>query len=132
MKRAQGEESKRVGIWIRVSTEVQVRGESPEHHERRARLYAEAKDWTVVTLYRLDAKSGKTVVEHPEAKRMLADIRAGNIFGSDTGHHSGGQYIHRWCRDIRVNPLNLRLRGSPGADATAAWKLNSSATCPQS
>lgn len=109
MKRAQGEESKRVGIWIRVSTDDQVRGESPEHHERRARLYAEAKDWTVVTVYRLDATSGKTVVEHPEAKRMLADVRAGNIFGSDMGHHSGGQSIHRWCRDIRVNPLNLHL-----------------------
>jgi len=32
-----------VGIWIRVSTEDQARGESPEHHEKRARLYAEAK-----------------------------------------------------------------------------------------
>ena len=39
--------TKRVGIWIRVSTEDQVRGESPEHHERRARAYAEAKGWTV-------------------------------------------------------------------------------------
>jgi site-specific DNA recombinase len=34
------QDSKHVGIWIRVSTEDQVRGESPEHHERRARLYA--------------------------------------------------------------------------------------------
>ena len=37
------EEKKPVGIWIRVSTEDQARGESPEHHEKRARLYAEAK-----------------------------------------------------------------------------------------
>lgn len=29
--------NKRVGIWLRVSTEDQVRGESPEHHEKRAR-----------------------------------------------------------------------------------------------
>ena len=36
---------KHVGIWIRVSTEDQAKGESPEHHERRARMYAEAKDW---------------------------------------------------------------------------------------
>ena len=28
---------KRVGIWIRVSTEDQAKGESPEHHEQRAR-----------------------------------------------------------------------------------------------
>lgn len=28
------EKQKHVGIWIRVSTEDQVRGESPEHHVR--------------------------------------------------------------------------------------------------
>jgi len=72
---------KRVGIWIRVSTEDQVRGESPETHERRARLYAEAKNWNVVEVYRLDAVSGKTVKDTPEAKRMLADIKEGHITG---------------------------------------------------
>ena len=50
-------------------------------HERRARLYAEAKGWTVVEVYRLDAVSGKTVKEHPEAKRMLEDIREHHITG---------------------------------------------------
>src|SRR5438093_8162247 len=73
--------NKRVGIWIRVSTEDQVRGESRETHERRARLYAEAKGWNIIEVYRLDAVSGKTVKEHPEAKRMLADIRDGHISG---------------------------------------------------
>jgi site-specific DNA recombinase len=73
--------AKRVGIWIRVSTDDQVKGESPEHHERRARLYAEAKVWTVVEVYRLDAISGKTVKEFPETKRMLEDIRSGHITG---------------------------------------------------
>ncbi|ABC33041.1 Site-specific recombinase [Hahella chejuensis KCTC 2396] len=72
---------KRVGIWIRVSTEDQVKGESPEHHERRGRLYAEAKEWEVVEVYRLDALSGKTVKEYPETKRMLADIKTGHITG---------------------------------------------------
>lgn len=72
---------KQVGIWIRVSTEDQVRGESPETHERRARLYAESKGWNVVTVYRLDATSGKTVMDHPEAKRMMRDVREGNISG---------------------------------------------------
>lgn len=75
------EDSKRVGIWIRVSTEEQVKGESPEHHERRARLYAEAKGWNVIEVYRLDALSGKTVKEYPETKRMLADIKSGHITG---------------------------------------------------
>lgn len=73
--------TKRIGIWIRVSTEDQVRGESPEHHERRARAYAEAKGWNVVEVYRLDAISGKTVKDTPEGKRMLADIRRGHITG---------------------------------------------------
>ena len=52
---------KRIDIWIRVSTEDQVRGESPETHERRARLYVEAKGWNIIEVYRLDAVSGKTV-----------------------------------------------------------------------
>ena len=73
--------AKPVGIWIRVSTEDQVRGESPEVHEKRARLYAEARAWAVREVYRLEAVSGKAVMEHPEAKRMLADIRSGHITG---------------------------------------------------
>src|SRR5690606_27645780 len=72
---------KSVGIWIRVSTEDQARGESPEHHERRARLYAEAKGWKVREVYDLSGVSGKSVIEHPEAKRMLGDIRSGHITG---------------------------------------------------
>lgn len=70
---------KHVGVWVRVSTEDQVRGESPEHHEKRARAYAEAKGWKVVELYRLEAVSGKAVMAHPDAQRMLADVRAGRI-----------------------------------------------------
>ncbi len=73
--------AKVVGIWIRVSTEDQVRGDSPEVHEKRARMYAEAREWTVMEVYRLEAVSGKSVIEHPEAKRMLADVRAGRITG---------------------------------------------------
>lgn len=72
---------KHVGIWIRVSTEDQVQGESPEHHEKRASAYAEAKGWHVVETYRLDAVSGKAVMAHPEAQRMLGDIRSGRISG---------------------------------------------------
>ena len=71
----------RVGIWLRVSTEDQVKGESPEHHLARAQAYAEAKDWKVVEIYRLDAVSGKSVIGLPEAQRMLSDIRNGNISG---------------------------------------------------
>jgi site-specific DNA recombinase len=75
------ETKKNVGIWIRVSTDMQVKDESPEHHERRARLYAEAKGWTVVTVYRLEAMSGKSVMDYSETKRMLQDMREGLITG---------------------------------------------------
>ncbi|WP_113663503.1 recombinase family protein [Pedobacter nanyangensis] len=74
-------EHKQIGIWIRVSTDYQVRDESPEHHEQRARYYAKSRDWDVVEVYRLDAISGKTVMEHPETQRMLNDIRTGRITG---------------------------------------------------
>src|SRR5665213_3837 len=73
--------AKDVGIWIRVSTEDQARGDSPEHHEQRARLYAEAQGYTVREVYKLDAVSGKSVMEHAETKRMLADIRARRVHG---------------------------------------------------
>jgi len=75
------QQSMNVGIWIRVSTEDQAKGESPEHHEKRARLYAEAKGWDVKVVYHLEAVSGKSVMHHPEAKRMLRDIREGVITG---------------------------------------------------
>lgn len=75
------ETNKNVAIWIRVSTEMQVKGESPEHHEKRARLYAEAKGWNVLEVYRLEAISGKSVMEQPETKRMLKDVKSGKISG---------------------------------------------------
>ena len=49
------EKAKPVGIWIRVSTEDQAKGESPEHHEKRARFYAESKGWKVKEVYHLEA-----------------------------------------------------------------------------
>jgi len=70
-----------VGIWIRVSTEDQAQGESPEHHEERARAYAKFNNWEIVTVYHLEAVSGKSVMEHPEAKRMLREVRSGAIQG---------------------------------------------------
>lgn len=72
---------KTVGIWIRVSTEDQAKGESPEHHERRAGFYAESKGWQVREVYHLEAVSGKSVMGIPETDRMLKDIRTGRITG---------------------------------------------------
>ena len=73
--------SKSVGIWIRVSTEDQAHGESPEHHERRAHYYAESKEWKVKEVYHLEAVSGKSVKDHPETQRMMKDIKRGHITG---------------------------------------------------
>src|ERR1700752_4701213 len=72
---------KEVGIWIRVSTEDQAKGESPEHHEKRARYYAESKGWHVIDIYHLEGTSVKSVKEPPECQRMMKDIKAGHITG---------------------------------------------------
>lgn len=72
---------KPVGIWIRVSTEDQAKGESPKHHEKRARFYADSKEWDIREVYHLEAVSGKSVMDHPEARRMLKDIERGHITG---------------------------------------------------
>lgn len=81
MKNGERQQKKRVGIWIRVSTEDQARGDSPEHHEKRARYYAESRNWQVVEVYHLEAISGKTVLGLPETKRMLDHIASGHITG---------------------------------------------------
>ena len=73
--------TKSVGIWIRVSSEDQAKGESPEHHEQRAREYAKFNEWTVVEVYDLAGVSGKTVMENAEANRMMADLKRGHING---------------------------------------------------
>jgi site-specific DNA recombinase len=73
--------NKPVGIWIRVSTDDQAKGESPEHHEERARLYAKSRGWQVKELYDLAGQTGKAVMQHPEAKRMMKDIERGHITG---------------------------------------------------
>ncbi len=71
----------KVGVWIRVSTDEQARGDSPEHHRRRAAQYAAFNDWEVLETYDLSGVSGKTVLDHPEAKRMLNDIKSRHIQG---------------------------------------------------
>jgi site-specific DNA recombinase len=69
----------KTAIWIRVSTLDQKRGDSPEVHEKRARLYAESKGWEIVTVYNLAGVSGKTVIEQEETKRMIQDVKEGRV-----------------------------------------------------
>ena len=72
-------DNRKVGIWIRVSTEEQAKGEAPEHHLERAKMFAQAKGWQIAEVYDLAGQSGKSVMEHPEAKRMMADVKRGHI-----------------------------------------------------
>ena len=72
---------KKVGVWIRVSTEDQKRGDSPEHHKDQARAYAKLHDYEIVEIYDLTGVSGKTVKDHPETQRMLMDVFRGHISG---------------------------------------------------
>ncbi len=73
--------NKSIGIWIRVSTEDQAQGDSPEHHEERARSYAKSRGWDVKEIYDLAGQSGKAVMQNPEARRMMNDIERGHITG---------------------------------------------------
>ena len=70
-----------VGIYIRVSTIDQAKGDSPEIHEKRARMFAESKGWKTLTVYDLAGVSGKSTKHHKQAQRMLEDIRTGKIQG---------------------------------------------------
>ena len=72
---------KNVGVWIRVSSDEQAEGESPEHHLKQAREHAEKYKWKIVEIYDLAGVSGKSVKDHPECKRMMADIQSKRITG---------------------------------------------------
>jgi len=75
------DKTKQVGIWVRVSTEDQAKGESPEHHEKRARFYAKSKGWQVREVYRLEAVSGNSVPGLPETQRTVLNIKTCRITG---------------------------------------------------
>ncbi|GFO68581.1 hypothetical protein GMLC_21600 [Geomonas limicola] len=71
----------KVGIWIRVSTNEQVITESPETHRQRAVDFCKGRGWSVEEVYDLSGVSGKSVLDHPEAKRMMRDIETKKIRG---------------------------------------------------
>ncbi len=72
---------KKVGLWIRVSTDFQVKRDSPKHHEERGRLYAKMKEWEVVKIYRLEDVSGSSTMDLTQTREMLQDIKDGTITG---------------------------------------------------
>jgi hypothetical protein len=38
---------------------------------------------------------------------LIADLFG--FFGEETGHHSGGQTLHQYCKDKNIKPLDLYL-----------------------
>ncbi len=72
---------KKVGVWIRTSTDLDSQKESPEHHLERAKAYCSFKEWDIVEVYDLTATSGKSVIELSQTKQMLADVASGKITG---------------------------------------------------
>lgn len=66
---------KPVGIWLRVSTEDQARGDSPEHHEKRARMYAEVRGLKAVEVYHLErrAREARQVLGRRGSLRLPAE-----------------------------------------------------------
>lgn len=70
-----------VGVWIRVSTDDQKNSDSPEIHELRAKDFCKHQKHKIVKTYNLAGISGKSVMNNPECKRMIADVEAGVIKG---------------------------------------------------
>lgn len=74
------EPTKSIGVWIRVSTDFQVKDDSPEHHEKRTACTLNQRG-AIKEIYRFEAVSGKSVMGAPYAKRMLRYIRENKITG---------------------------------------------------
>jgi len=69
----------RIGLFIRVSTDDQVRNESPEVHLQRGQEYTDGHGWIVVAVYQLDGVSGASMMNEPDTKRMWRDVESGVI-----------------------------------------------------
>lgn len=51
--------------------------------------------------------TGKSTRFRTRIGDLIADMFG--FYGGLTGHHSGGQSLHRWCIDQKKNPLELYL-----------------------
>jgi len=72
---------KKVAIWIRVSTEDQARGESPEHHEHRARAYAEIEAAALMVR--------KAAALFDAGRPCGPEANMGKLLGSEAAWHAG-------------------------------------------
>ena len=58
--------------------------------------------------------TGKSARFRTRLGDLIAD--AFGFYTHETGHHSGGQHIHRWCAVVGINPLDLHLAWIEGTD----------------
>lgn len=70
----------KTGIYIRVSTEEQVKdGFSIHAQKEKLTMYAKINDWKIYDYYVDDGISGKNIEARPEIKRMIMDIKEKKI-----------------------------------------------------
>ena len=71
------EEKKKVYMYTRVSTAIQVDGYSLEAQKNRMRMFAEFNNYEIVGEYEDAGKSGKSVEGRPAFTQMIQDITNG-------------------------------------------------------
>ncbi len=59
-----------------------------------------------IPLY-VGSNTGKSKRFRTRIGDLIADMFA--FFGDDTGHHSGGQSLHNYCKRSHTNPKNLYI-----------------------
>lgn len=71
---------KRVGIYIRVSTDKQVReGYSIAAQKRNLTDFALKQNWDIIDIYSDEGISGKNIEDRLEVKRLINDVIAKNV-----------------------------------------------------
>lgn len=68
----------RVAIYLRVSSEMQIDNYSLDAQENACQSFASLRGWQVVTVYREQGASAKTL-DRPEFQRMLLDAEQGQF-----------------------------------------------------
>lgn len=77
MKKEKKKEKKKVYIYTRVSTAMQIDGYSLDAQKSRMKAFAEFNDYEIVGEYEDAGKSGKSIEGRLEFNRMMEDIKSG-------------------------------------------------------
>ena len=97
------EDDRRIGLIVRVSTDLQVRNPegslTTQLHRLRQQVAlkqgSSSVEWTETAVYELRGVSGKDSVRSPEFERLFADIRSGRV---NTVMFTS---LSRLCRSVR-------------------------------